>query len=119
MIAIINSQVSVKEAKETVDRWYSDRQEVLSWQKKRKKEALVNGCVHTLLGRARKFPSLRNATPWHKSHIERAAINTPVQVFLFLLLQFFKLLHRPPQCVSSDFESFDREVLLMLQCVLC
>ncbi|CAA3006716.1 DNA polymerase I B, chloroplastic mitochondrial-like [Olea europaea subsp. europaea] len=72
-------KVSVKEAKETVDRWYSDRQEVLSWQKKRKKEALVNGCVHTLLGRARKFPSLRNATPWHKSHIERAAINTPVQ----------------------------------------
>ncbi|CAA3033489.1 DNA polymerase I B, chloroplastic mitochondrial-like [Olea europaea subsp. europaea] len=72
-------KVSIKEAKETVDRWYSDRQEVLSWQEKRKKEAVVDGCVHTLLGRARTFPSLRNATPWHKSHIERAAINTPVQ----------------------------------------
>ncbi|CAI9773443.1 unnamed protein product [Fraxinus pennsylvanica] len=72
-------KVSIKEAKETVDRWYSDRQEVLSWQEKRKKEAVVNGCVHTLLGRARMFPSLRNATPWHKNHIERAAINTPVQ----------------------------------------
>ncbi|KAL2473007.1 DNA polymerase I A [Forsythia ovata] len=72
-------KVSVKEAKETVDRWYSDRQEVLSWQERRKEDALVNGCVHTLLGRARKFPSLRNATHWQKSHIERAAINTPVQ----------------------------------------
>ncbi|KAM7504160.1 hypothetical protein LguiB_003064 [Lonicera macranthoides] len=72
-------KVSVKEAKETVDRWYSERKEVLRWQDDRKEEARINGCVHTLLGRARHFPSMGNATPFQKGHIERAAINTPVQ----------------------------------------
>ncbi|XP_047336760.1 DNA polymerase I A, chloroplastic/mitochondrial-like isoform X2 [Impatiens glandulifera] len=72
-------KVSVKEAKETVQRWYRDRKEVLKWQEKRKAEALEHGCVHTLLGRARRFPSMVNASYSHKGHIERAAINTPVQ----------------------------------------
>lgn len=70
----------MKEAEETVDRWYSERKEVLRWQDDRKEEARINGCVHTLLGRARRFPSMGNATPFQKGHIERAAINTPVQV---------------------------------------
>lgn len=72
-------KVSVKEAKETVNRWYRDRKEVLKWQEKRKAEALEHGCVHTLLGRARRFPSMANASYSQKGHIERAAINTPVQ----------------------------------------
>ncbi|CAH2040576.1 unnamed protein product [Thlaspi arvense] len=72
-------KVSVKEAKETVDRWYSDRKEVQDWQEKRKKEAREKGCVHTLLGRARRFPSMDHVSPSQKAHIERAAINTPVQ----------------------------------------
>ncbi|XP_019193613.1 PREDICTED: DNA polymerase I B, chloroplastic/mitochondrial-like [Ipomoea nil] len=72
-------KVSVKEAKETVDRWYSDRKEVLSWQEQRKSEAHQFGCVYTLLGRARWFPSLKKASSFLKGHIERAAINTPVQ----------------------------------------
>lgn len=80
---IIHKQVSVKEAKETVDRWYSDRKEVLSWQEQRKSEAHQFGCVYTLLGRARWFPSLKKASSFLKGHIERAAINTPVQVFPF------------------------------------
>jgi DNA polymerase I len=71
----------VKEAKNTVDLWYNDRKEVLKWQQKRKKEAFEFGCVYTLLGRARRFPEIflgrRN---YYKGHIERAAINTPVQV---------------------------------------
>ncbi|KAL2247607.1 UNVERIFIED_CONTAM: DNA polymerase I A, chloroplastic/mitochondrial [Sesamum indicum] len=72
-------KVSREEAQETVDRWYSDRQEVLSWQEQRKKEARKYRSVHTLLGRARHFPSLKNASSAHRAHIERAAINTPVQ----------------------------------------
>lgn len=71
-------QVSLKEAEETVKRWYSDRKEVLNWQELRKKEAREKGHVHTLLGRARKFPSA--STYAQRGHIERAAINTPVQV---------------------------------------
>ncbi|KAM4092479.1 hypothetical protein ACB094_06G042700 [Castanea mollissima] len=72
-------KVSVQEAKKTVDLWYSDRKEVLTWQEERKKEAREKNCVHTLLGRARQFPSVANATNSQKGHIERAAINTPVQ----------------------------------------
>ncbi|VFQ68579.1 unnamed protein product [Cuscuta campestris] len=72
-------KVSVKEAKETVDRWYSDRKEVLTWQEERKSEAHQLRCVHTLLGRARWFPSLKSASNYFRGHIERAAINTPVQ----------------------------------------
>ncbi|XP_048495908.1 DNA polymerase I A, chloroplastic/mitochondrial isoform X2 [Beta vulgaris subsp. vulgaris] len=72
-------KVSVREARETVDLWYKERQEVLRWQEARKKEAAKIGCVHTLLGRARRFPSMAHASPPQRSHIERAAINTPVQ----------------------------------------
>ncbi|GJY85511.1 DNA polymerase I B, chloroplastic/mitochondrial-like protein [Tanacetum coccineum] len=72
-------KVSVSEARETVARWYSDRAEVLKWQEARKKEARRIGCVHTLLGRARTFPSTKDSSPGQRGHIERAAINTPVQ----------------------------------------
>ncbi|XP_010060415.2 DNA polymerase I A, chloroplastic/mitochondrial [Eucalyptus grandis] len=72
-------KVSVEEAKETVDLWYKERREVLHWQEKRKEEARKTGRVHTLLGRARQFPSLAHASRAHKNHVERAAINTPVQ----------------------------------------
>ncbi|KAK8951116.1 hypothetical protein KSP39_PZI003355 [Platanthera zijinensis] len=72
-------KVSLNEAKETVRLWYNDRKEVLKWQQERKKDVLTKQCVHTLLGRARRFPSIANASYAHKGHIERAAINTPVQ----------------------------------------
>ncbi|KAL2496152.1 DNA polymerase I B [Forsythia ovata] len=72
-------KVSHKEARETVDLWYSDREEVLSWQEGCKQQARRYRCVFTLLGRARQFPSLKNVTSAQKAHIQRAAINTPVQ----------------------------------------
>lgn len=58
---------------------------MLAWQEARKEEARRFGCVHTLLGRARRFPSLTRATRAQKNHIERAAINTPVQVVVLLV----------------------------------
>jgi len=76
-------QVTVKEAKKTVDLWYNDRKEVLQWQEERKKEAREYHCVYTLLGRARRFPLMAQANTYQKGHIERAAINTPVQVLNF------------------------------------
>ncbi|CAN1768174.1 DNA polymerase I B, chloroplastic/mitochondrial [Linum perenne] len=72
-------KVSVEEAKETVNLWYKERQEVLKWQEARKQEANRTGCVHTLLGRARHFPSMKHMSRAQRNHIERAAINTPVQ----------------------------------------
>ncbi|KAL8144225.1 hypothetical protein V2J09_017257 [Rumex salicifolius] len=72
-------KVTVKEAQNTVNLWYKERKEVLAWQQERKKEAAAKSCVHTLLGRQRRFPSMDNASPQQRGHIERAAINTPVQ----------------------------------------
>ncbi|XP_023536872.1 DNA polymerase I B, chloroplastic/mitochondrial-like [Cucurbita pepo subsp. pepo] len=72
-------KVTVEEAKQTVDLWYNERKEVRTWQNLRKREAEEKSCVRTLLGRARRFPSMTHATRAHKGHIERAAINTPVQ----------------------------------------
>jgi hypothetical protein len=80
-------QVSVAEAKETVNLWYKERKEVLKWQQARKKEARENGRVYTLLGRARVFPSLTDASSSLRGHVERAAINTPVQVLSFFLMR--------------------------------
>lgn len=71
-------KVSTKEAQDTVNLWYNDRQEVREWQEMRKKEAMKDGYVRTLLGRDRRFPQYRSRA--HKNHIQRAAINTPVQV---------------------------------------
>ena len=78
------SQVSVKEAKDTVSLWYKERKEVLHWQEERKKEAIESKCVRTLLGRSRHFPSVETARNAQRRHIERAAINTPGQVLLHI-----------------------------------
>ncbi|KAK4744111.1 hypothetical protein SAY87_010423 [Trapa incisa] len=88
-------KVSVEEARKTVDLWYKERQEVRTWQEKRKLEAREHGQVYTLLGRARRFPSFSRASYALKGHIERAAINTPVQgsaadVATCAMLQIFK-----------------------------
>lgn len=72
-------KVTVEEAKKTVNLWYNERKEVRRWQDLRMAEAEEKSCVRTLLGRARQFPSMKHATRAQKGHIERAAINTPVQ----------------------------------------
>lgn len=72
-------KVSVKEAKDTLKLWYRDRKEVLAWQMKQKKLAQEKCEVYTLLGRSRRFPNMAYATPGQRGHIERAAINAPVQ----------------------------------------
>ncbi|EES11511.2 hypothetical protein BDA96_06G255600 [Sorghum bicolor] len=72
-------KVSVKEAKDTLKLWYSDRKEVLAWQMKQKQLAHEKSEVYTLLGRSRRFPNMAHATSGQRGHIERAAINAPVQ----------------------------------------
>jgi len=72
-------QVSVKEARETLKLWYSDRKEVKAWQQ-RQKELVHDKCeVYTLLGRSRRFPNMAHALHGQKGHVNRAAINAPVQ----------------------------------------
>jgi hypothetical protein len=75
-----SEQVTVKEAKDTLNLWYRDRKEVKAWQN-RQKELVREKCeVYTLLGRSRRFPNMTHALHVQKGHVDRAAINAPVQV---------------------------------------
>jgi DNA polymerase-1 len=71
------AQVPDKEARDTLKLWYRDRKEVLAWQKIQKKLVHEKCEVYTLLGRSRHFPN-----SGERGHIERAAINAPVQVLI-------------------------------------
>lgn len=73
--------MSLKEAEETVARWYSDRPEVLEWQAEQKRLAAQRGWVDTLLGRRRNLKPLgiMSRDRFTKARAERAAINTPIQ----------------------------------------
>jgi len=73
------AQVSKEEARDTLNLWYRDRQEVLAWQKIQKKLAREKCEVYTLLGWSRHFPNLTWIDPGKR---ERAAINAPVQVLI-------------------------------------
>ncbi|GAQ90985.1 DNA polymerase I superfamily [Klebsormidium nitens] len=72
-------KVTLEEAQETVKLWYAARQEVKRWQKARIEEAKKTGYVPTLLGRRRRLPDINSRNRLLESHMERAAINTPVQ----------------------------------------
>lgn len=76
--------VSRKEAAETLEKWYADRQEVRTWQENAIQTARLFGYTRTLMGRYRRLPDamLSNnslAAKKAKAHAERAAINTPIQ----------------------------------------
>ncbi|TVU23027.1 hypothetical protein EJB05_32756, partial [Eragrostis curvula] len=70
-------KVSVEEARDTLNLWYRDRNEVSDWQECQKKLAREKREVYTLLGRSCHFPRLTH--PSQRGHNERAAINAPVQ----------------------------------------
>jgi DNA polymerase-1 len=71
--------VSLKEAGETVEKWYSDRKEVEAWQKEQRYLAEHEGYVCTILGRRRQLPDAKSGNKAAKAHALRAAINTPIQ----------------------------------------
>ncbi|GJN01196.1 hypothetical protein PR202_ga18443 [Eleusine coracana subsp. coracana] len=68
---------SIKEARNTLNLWYRDRNEVSDWQECQKKLAREKCEVYTLLGRSCHFPKLTHRG--QRGHNERAAINAPVQ----------------------------------------
>ncbi|KAK5576407.1 hypothetical protein RB653_007550 [Dictyostelium firmibasis] len=71
--------VSLNEAKETLNRWYEDRPEVLVWQRKTIETAHKYGWTRTLMGRYRQLPDIANNAKGMRGHAERASINTPLQ----------------------------------------
>jgi hypothetical protein len=124
--ALLIAQVSLDEAKQTLNLWYSDRPEVLAWQQERREEAHQTLRVHTLLGRTRHLPDVNSHNKLMRSHMERAAINTPVQVahdlVMFLdppplLLVLLSLLQF--NLLKEDLCCLCREVQLMSPCVPC
>lgn len=71
--------VSVQEAQETLNKWYRDRPEVKEWQEKTIQYAHQTGYTRTLMGRYRRLPHINSKSAGVRSHMERAAINTPIQ----------------------------------------
>jgi DNA polymerase I-like protein with 3'-5' exonuclease and polymerase domains len=71
--------VSVKEAEELLRAWYADRPEVLRWQKMVIERAKEKGYTKTLMGRYRILPDINSRDRSRRGHMERAAINTPIQ----------------------------------------
>ena len=70
---------SVQEATETLERWYSDRPEVREWQRRVIAEAHQYEYPRTLMGRYRPLIGINGKNKLLVSHLERAAINTPIQ----------------------------------------
>lgn len=68
---------SVAEAEETLRKWYADRPEVEKWQVETRKKARESYRVYTILGRHRDLPGFANKKL--VGHMDRAAINTPIQ----------------------------------------
>lgn len=92
--------VSMEEANETLQRWYSDRPEVREWQAETIRIARQTGYTRTILGRYRHLPDITSSNRAFKGHAERAAINTPLQgsaadvaMLAMLKLHFHPRLH--------------------------
>jgi DNA polymerase-1 len=71
--------VSVAEARAMLDAWYEDRPEVQRWQRETIETAHRNCWTRTLMGRYRSLSEINGNNRAVSAHLERAAINTPIQ----------------------------------------
>jgi len=71
--------VSIAEANAMLAAWYADRPEVLKWQRETIAEAHRSGWSRTLMGRYRNLADIQTGSAQTVAHLERAAINTPIQ----------------------------------------
>ena len=67
------------EARSILDKWYADRPEVQEWQRETIATAHERGWTRTLMGRYRLLPGIQDGPRALVAHLERAAINTPIQ----------------------------------------
>ena len=70
---------TVEDAERTLRAWYADRPEVQAWQQRTVAEAHRSGYSRTLMGRYRLLRGINGRDRGLRSHMERAAINTPIQ----------------------------------------
>ena len=71
--------VSVRQAQELLDKWYAARPEVKAWQEETIRIAHAKQYSQTLMGRRRNLYQINSESAAVQKHMERAAINTPVQ----------------------------------------
>ena len=71
--------MSTEQARAMLDAWYADRPEVQRWQQQTIARAHETGSTRTLLGRYRSLKGIDSGNRALVSHLERAAINTPIQ----------------------------------------
>jgi len=71
--------VSLGEAKAMLEAWYGDRPEVRQWQQDTIRTAHERGWTRTLMGRYRMLHDIKSGSRAAIAHLERAAINTPIQ----------------------------------------
>lgn len=102
--------VTRKEAADTLDKWYADRQEVRAWQEQAVQTARLFGYTRTLMGRYRRLPdamlaSNAIAAKKAKAHAERAAINTPIQgAAADVVMQAMIRIHQNPRLRELGWE---------------
>lgn len=72
-------KVSTREAEDLLNAWYDDRPEVRAWQKDTIANARATGVTTTLMGRQRQLKGINERNGRMRGHMERAAINTPIQ----------------------------------------
>ncbi|NKB87319.1 MAG: DNA polymerase I [Acidobacteria bacterium] len=72
-------EVSVKEAKEFIEKYKSAYPKVGEYLDKTVEQAKEEGLVTTLLGRVRHLPELQSGRPMVRAFGERIAVNTPLQ----------------------------------------
>ena len=70
---------TVEEAEAMLNAWYADRPEVKQWQQRTIEEAHRSGYSRTLMGRYRLLKGINSRDRALRGHMERAAINTPIQ----------------------------------------
>ncbi len=71
--------MTVAEAREFVERYFSSFPRVREWIEGLKESARETGYVETLLGHRRSVADIRSANPRVRSFAENAAVNTPIQ----------------------------------------
>lgn len=102
--------VTLADAQETLERWFSDRPEVREWQAKVIEHTRSTGATTTLMGRRRPLPDINSVAPSKRSAAERAAINTPLQGGAAdLVMKAMLLLHN-----NEEFRSLGWRLLLQV-----
>ncbi len=71
--------ISMKEAKEFIDKYYEKYDGIKSYMKEQINDAYQKGYVTTLMNRKRKLDELKNTNYIIKQQGERMALNTPIQ----------------------------------------